>query len=55
MLQEVHAAYTHGLFTGGAIARLSTMSMVFMPPSLSNSESVISGGAALARGCVKYR
>ena len=48
---EVHAACTHGLFTGGAIARLSNhVDGVHATSSLSNSRSVISGGAALARG-----
>ncbi len=48
---EVHAACTHGLFTGGAIARLSNhVDGVHATSSLSNNRSVISGGAALARG-----
>ena len=49
--KEVHAACTHGLFTGGAIARLSNhVDGVHATSSLPNSRSVISGGAALARG-----
>tara|TARA_B100001778_G_scaffold68910_1_gene54499 strand:+ start:440 stop:1381 length:942 start_codon:yes stop_codon:yes gene_type:complete len=51
---EVHAACTHGLFTGGAIARLSNhVDGVHATSSLSNSRAVISGGAALARGVRK--
>ena len=49
--KEVHAACTHGLFTGGAIARLSNhVDGIHATSSLNNSRSVISGGAALARG-----
>ena len=48
---EVHAACTHGLFTGGAIARLANhVDGVHATSSLANSRSVISGGPALARG-----
>ena len=48
---EVHAACTHGLFTGGAIDRLSNhVDGVHATSSLANSRAVISGGAALARG-----
>ena len=48
---EVHAACTHGLFTGGAINRLSNhVDGVHATSSISNNRSVISGGAALARG-----
>lgn len=48
---EVHAACTHGLFTGGAIARLSNhVDGVHATSSLPNRRAVISGGAALARG-----
>lgn len=48
---EVHAACTHGLFTGGAIARLGNhVDGIHATSSLSNSKAVISGGAALARG-----
>ena len=51
---EVHAACTHGLFTGGAIARLSNhVDGVHATSSLSNSRSVISGGPALARGVLQ--
>jgi len=49
--KEVHAACTHGLFTGGAIKRLiGHVDGVHATSSLSNSRSVISGGPALARG-----
>ncbi len=48
---EVHASCTHGLFTGGAIARLSNhVDGVHATSSLPNRRAVISGGAALARG-----
>jgi ribose-phosphate pyrophosphokinase len=48
---EVHAACTHGLFTGGAIARLANhVDGVHATSSLANSRAVISGGPALARG-----
>ncbi|MCH1527791.1 MAG: ribose-phosphate diphosphokinase [Candidatus Poseidoniaceae archaeon] len=48
---EVHAACTHGLFTGGAIARLANhVDGVHATSSLPNSRAIISGGAALARG-----
>ena len=48
---EVHAACTHGLFTGGAIARLSNhVDGVHATSSLPNRRAVISGGPALARG-----
>ena len=51
---EIHAACTHGLFTGGAIARLSNhVDGVHATSSLSNSRAIISGGAALARGVRK--
>jgi len=50
----VHAACTHGLFTGGAIMRLSNhVDGVYATSSLANSRAVISGGAALARGVRK--
>lgn len=49
--KEVHAACTHGLFTGGAIKRLiGHVDGVHATSSLSNSRAVISGGPALARG-----
>lgn len=48
---EVHAACTHGLFTGGAISRLMRyVDGVHATSSLPNPRSVISGGPALARG-----
>lgn len=50
----VHAACTHGLFTGGAIMRLSNhVDGVYATSSLANGRAVISGGAALARGVRK--
>ena len=46
-----HAACTHGLFTGGAIARLSNhVDGVHATSSLPNRRAVISGGVALVRG-----
>ena len=51
---EVHAACTHGLFTGGAILRLSNhVDGVYATSSLANSRAVITGGPALARGVRK--
>ena len=48
---EVHAACCHGLFTGGAIARLLRyVDGVHATGSLANARDVISGGPALARG-----
>lgn len=48
---EVHAACSHGLFTGGAIARLVRyVDGVHATSSLPNPRDVISGGPALARG-----
>ena len=48
---EVHAACSHGLFTGGAIARLVRyVDGVHATSSLSNPRDVIPGGPALARG-----
>ena len=48
---EVHAACSHGLFTGGAIARLLRyVDGVHATVSLPNARDVISGGPALARG-----
>ena len=48
---QVHAACSHGLFTGGAIARLLRyVDGVHATGSLSNARDVISGGPALARG-----
>jgi ribose-phosphate pyrophosphokinase len=49
--KEVHAACTHGLFTGGAVNRLVRhVDGVHATSSLTNSRAVISGGPALARG-----
>ena len=49
--KEVHAACTHGLFTGGAISRLDNyVNGVHAANSLQNPRAVISGGPALARG-----
>lgn len=48
---EVHAACCHGLFTGGAIARLLRyVDGVHATGSLANARDVIPGGPALARG-----
>ncbi len=48
---EVHAACSHGLFTGGAIRRLTQyVDGVHATGSLSNPRSVIDAGVALARG-----
>ena len=48
---EVHAACSHGLFTGGAIRRLTQyVDGVHATGSLSNPRSVIDAGGALARG-----
>ena len=48
---EVHAACTHGLFTGGAISRLDRfVDGVHAANSLQNPRAVISGAPALARG-----
>ena len=48
---EVHAACSHGLFTGGAIRRLNQfVDGVHATGSLSNPRSVIDAGEALARG-----
>ena len=48
---EVHAACSHGLFTGGAVARLIRyVDGVHATSSLKNPRDVISGGPALARG-----
>jgi len=47
----VHAACTHGLFTGGAITRLSNhVDGVHATDSLPNPRSVVSGAPAIARG-----
>tara|TARA_B100001564_G_scaffold102089_1_gene84039 strand:- start:3496 stop:4482 length:987 start_codon:yes stop_codon:yes gene_type:complete len=48
---QVHAACSHGLFTGGAIARLLRyVDGVHATGSLPNARDLISGGPALARG-----
>ena len=48
---EVHAACTHGLFTGGAISRLANhVDGVHSTDSLPNPRAVISAAPALARG-----
>lgn len=49
--KAVHAACTHGLFTGGAITRLSNhVDGVHATDSLPNPRSVVSGAPAIARG-----
>tara|TARA_B100002052_G_scaffold287683_1_gene302874 strand:+ start:13556 stop:14494 length:939 start_codon:yes stop_codon:yes gene_type:complete len=49
--KEVHAACTHGLFTGGAIKRLSShVSGVHSTDSLPNPRANVSAAPALARG-----
>jgi ribose-phosphate pyrophosphokinase len=49
--KAVHAACTHGLFTGGAISRLAAhVDGVHATDSLPNPRSVVSGAPALARG-----
>ena len=49
--KEVHAACTHGLFTGGAITRLANhVDGVHATDSLPNPRSVVSGAPAIARG-----
>tara|TARA_B100001996_G_scaffold46287_1_gene33326 strand:+ start:99 stop:1037 length:939 start_codon:yes stop_codon:yes gene_type:complete len=49
--KEVHAACTHGLFTGGAIHRLSNhVSGVHSTDSLPNPRANVSAAPALARG-----
>ncbi len=48
---EVHAACTHGLFTGGAILRLANhVDGVHSTDSLPNPRAVVSAAPALARG-----
>ena len=48
---EVHAACTHGLFTGGAILRLAShVDGVHSTDSLPNPRAVVSAAPALARG-----
>jgi ribose-phosphate pyrophosphokinase len=55
--KEVHAACTHGLFTGGAITRLDDhVSGVHATDSIaSNPRALISSAAALARGVKQLR
>ena len=49
--KEVHAACTHGLFTGGAISRLANhVDGVHSTDSLPNPRAVVSAAPALARG-----
>ena len=49
--KEVHAACTHGLFTGGAISRLANhVNGVHSTDSLPNPRAVVSSAPALARG-----
>ena len=51
---EVHAACTHGLFTAGAISRLSNhVDGVHSTDSLPNPRAVVSAAPALARGLRK--
>ncbi|MAK40503.1 MAG: hypothetical protein CL993_02100, partial [Euryarchaeota archaeon] len=48
---EVHAACTHGLFTGGALSRLANhVDGVYTTNSLSNPRANVSAAPALARG-----
>ena len=48
---EVHAACTHGLFTGGAMLRLAShVDGVHSTDSLPNPRAVVSSAPALARG-----
>ena len=48
---EIHAACTHGLFTGGAILRLAShVDGVHSTDSLPNPRAVVSAAPALARG-----
>ena len=52
--KEVHAACTHGLFTGGAISKLdSFVDGVHSSNSLQNPRAVISGAIAISRGVEK--
>lgn len=53
--KEVHAACTHGLFTGGAITRLSShVDGVFATDSLPNPRSSVSAAPAIARGVRRF-
>ena len=48
---EVHAACTHGLFTGGALSRLAShVDGVYTTDSLPNPRASVSAAPALARG-----
>ena len=48
---EVHAACTHGLFTGGALSRLANhVDGVYTTDSLPNPRACVSAAPALARG-----
>ena len=52
--KEVHAACTHGLFTGGAISRLANhVDGVHSTDSLPNPRAVVSAAPALARGLME--
>ncbi|MBJ28431.1 MAG: hypothetical protein CMB61_06385 [Euryarchaeota archaeon] len=52
--KEVHAACTHGLFTGGALSRLANhVDGVFTTDSLPNPRASVSSAPALSRGIVK--
>ncbi len=52
--KEVHAACTHGLFTGGAIHRLSNhVNGVHSTDSLPNPKANVSAAPALARGVLE--
>ena len=49
--KEVHAACTHGLFTGGALSRLANhVDGVYTTDSLPNPRANVSAAPALARG-----
>ena len=51
---EVHAACTHGLFTGGALSRLANhVDGVYTTDSLPNPRASVSAAPALARGLSK--
>jgi|TARA_B110000914_G_scaffold223265_1_gene238390 ribose-phosphate pyrophosphokinase len=51
---EVHAACTHGLFTGGAITKMANhVDGVYSTDSLTNPRAVVSSAAALSRGIKK--
>ena len=51
---EVHAACTHGLFTGGAITKMANhVDGVYSTDSLSNPRAVVESANALSRGIKK--